>query len=274
MSDVTFRKASIEDYKIVTDIFIESFIGKKIEPDRYQRLCDYYKAVINSKVTFFTILELDNNPIALGGETRYKGSSVIGYIGVKPQFRKKGFGTLIFNEILNEAKRSNPMVELFSNPGADTIYRRSNFKEEYLVNIYDLNPTSNKINENIVTFEEIHNWILDLDFEALGYDRSSLLFFLKDHRKAELIGIKNQGFAFYYNNKIGPIIVKSHTIALCLIDFFLKKGNLKIIMPEMKETIMNDYSPVKTQTCIKMSFGDKLKQKIDWIYGFNAFATG
>ncbi|NHJ46634.1 MAG: GNAT family N-acetyltransferase [Asgard group archaeon] len=274
MTDLTIRKANKSEYTKVTDVFLKSFIPDGVDQSRRERIIQHIKSVMELNLTEFTFLELDEETVGLGGETRFIGSAFIGYIGVIPKYRKKGYGSKVFDVVLKEAKKYNKTIELFSNPGADSIYRRFGFREEYLTNIYSLTSSSNDLpTDEIEVFDTIPKWIFNLDREALKFDRSKLLAFLQSQLKAEVVGIGTDGFAFCRDSNIGPVIAKNATSFQKLIKYLASKEEMRIVLPEFKEKTLEMFSPTKIQTCIKMYFGEKLKQKLDWIYGFNAFAT-
>ncbi|MGC9781432.1 MAG: GNAT family N-acetyltransferase [Candidatus Heimdallarchaeota archaeon] len=73
----------------------------------------------------------------------------MGYLGVLLSQRKRGIGTSIFKKLLEEAEKHNPTIELFSNLGADSIYRRCGFKEEFNAFILKLTKPDDATYENV-----------------------------------------------------------------------------------------------------------------------------
>lgn len=274
MSDVIIRPGSFEDYEKIAVVFMKSFLTDEVDLERRKKIIDYYKLIIEKNITNFTVAELNNELIGIGGETRYIGSSIIGYIGVVPSHRRKGYATLIFDRIITESKKNNSTLELFANLGADSLYRKFGFVNEYLTYKCEITTNSNETShKNIIVNSNIPKWVLKMDKEVMGFDRSKLLFFMKKNRN-ELVSFKKNGFAFCDGKTIGPIIAKNELIAKKLVNYYLSSGNKSIFIPEYNEIILNSFSSKKTHTCIKMVLGKHLNRKTNWIYGFRAFATG
>ncbi|NHJ40313.1 MAG: GNAT family N-acetyltransferase [Asgard group archaeon] len=274
MSIVNIRPGIIEDYEKIANVFMKSFLAEKIDSDRYKKIVDYYKLIIEENLTNFTVLELNNEIIGIGGETRYNGSSIIGFIGVIPSHRRKGYATQIFDKILNESKKFNSTFELFANIGADSLYKKFGFVVEYLTFKCEISSKrAENSNMDITINTEIPSWILKMDKNALGYDRSKLLYFLLNSKKTQLVSIEKDGFAFCNEKTIGPIIARNEETAEKLISYYLLSGDKIIFIPEYNEFLLESFTYKKAQTCIKMILGEQPNRNIEWIYGFRAFAT-
>jgi GNAT superfamily N-acetyltransferase len=274
MTDVIIRLGSLEDYNKIADVFMKSFLTEDVGLERRKKITDYYKLIMEKNLTNFTVAEINNELIGIGGETRYIGSSIIGYIGVVPSHRRKGYATQIFDRIVTESKKYNSTLELFANLGADSLYRRFGFVAEYFTYKCEITTNGKETSpKDIIVNSNIPDWILKMDKKAMGFDRSKLLFFLKEDRNDELVSYRNDGFAFCDGKNIGPIIAKNKLIAQKLIDYFLLSGKKSIFIPDYNELMLKSFSYKKTHTCIKMILGEHTKRNTSWIYGFKAFAT-
>ncbi|NHK31100.1 MAG: GNAT family N-acetyltransferase [Asgard group archaeon] len=274
MSDVIIRPCSLEDYDKIADVFMKSFLTINVGLERRKEITDYYKLIIEKNITNFTVAELNNELIGIGGETRYIGSSIIGYIGVVPSHRRRGYATLIFDRIITESKKFNSTLELFANLGADSLYRKFGFVNEYLTYKCEITTNSNETShKDVIVNSDIPEWILKMDKDAMGFDRSKLLIFIMKNRNNELVSFKKDGFAFCDGKTIGPIIAKNELVAKKLVNYYLSSGDKSVFIPEYNEIMLKSFSYKKMHTCIKMILGEHHKRETSWLYGFKAFAT-
>lgn len=276
MSYVLIRPAQKEEYLQITDAFITSFNVPISNLAQKEKITQKIKKIIEDKISFFHIAEENGEIIGIGAETRYIGASIIGYIGVIPSRRRLGFGSLIFEKVLEEASKINSTIELFANPGVDSIYRRFGFIDRFNAHIFELTPNKEKVIEGIEIIncnDSIPRWVYELDKKAIGFDRSKIMNFWINLEDSNLVCIDEEGFAFVNSQQIGPIISKEKEIAFKIIDSILQSGTKRIIIPEYFISEFNKYSPKKIQSCLKMTYGEKLKEELDWIWGFGAYAT-
>ncbi|MFW9923118.1 MAG: GNAT family N-acetyltransferase [Candidatus Thorarchaeota archaeon] len=274
MSEIIIRLQKDNEIEKIVDVFIDSFMPTKPDEVAKARIVKRFQLIKDYKITDFYVAELDAQIVGIGGLTIHKGSSFIGYIGVSPSYRKKGIGTKIFAELVEQANLHNPTQELFSNPGADTIYRKFGYKDDFTAHIYELTRSQDKKNfDGIEIYNKIPDWIYCIDKEAMGFDRSSFLNFLFNFPGTKLFGIPDEGYALDMVQMFGPIIAKSDETAYNLIDYNLNTGSKRIIASESFENKLEKFSPVIKQTCYKMSLGEPLKNKPYWIWSYNSFAS-
>jgi len=261
------------DCNEITNVFIRSFLANTDIPiDRFERIKKSIKIALTKELTNFISAYYEDKMVGIGGVTNYIGSSFIGYIGVLPDYRGKGIGSKIFSKCLDCAKENNNTIELFSNIGADTIYRRFDFKDEFNTFIYEIQNDSkielslNKCKKTLPT------WLMELDKEAMGFDRSKFLNILITDFDYECFFIENKGFLFSNGKQIGPVIATTENVFHTLINDVLGIEPQQIIIPERLVEKISKYSPKKIQTCIKMLYGPKLPAHEEYIYGYNSFA--
>ncbi|HUT80473.1 MAG TPA: GNAT family N-acetyltransferase [Candidatus Bathyarchaeia archaeon] len=274
MSEILVRLQEKNDLEQIVDVFIESFLKSKPDEIARSEIIQRFQLINKKNITSFYVAELMEQIVGIGGLTNHKGSSFIGYIGVNPNYRKRGIGTKIFEELVKEANKNNQTQELFSNPGADTIYRRFGYKDDFIAHIYELTKAKEaKMSDEIVVYEKIPNWIFNLDKKAMGFDRTKFLNYLINLPRSKVYGFEKDGFAFDTKLMFGPIIAISENIAFKLIDYNLISGNKKIIASENIGNKLLRYSPEIKQTCFKMSLGKPLENKPDWLWSYNSFAS-
>ena len=274
MSYVLIRPAQKEEYLQIAETFISSFNVPISNPAQKEKIAQKIKRIIADEIASFHVADENGKIIGIGAETRFLGASIIGYIGVIPSRRRLGYGSMIFEKVLEEAAKINPTIDLFANPGVDSIYRRFGFIDRFNVHIFELTPHKEKDQMEISIWnEQIPKWVYDLDKKAIGFDRSKIMDFWISLDDTKLVCFEEKGFAFVNENQIGPLIATEKEIVYKIIDNILQSGSKKIIVPEYYIKDIQQYSPKKIQSCLRMSYGDKLKDVLDWIWGYGAFAT-
>ena len=156
MAELNIRLANENDSKDLALVFIDSFgITAENNEKLIENTTNSLKYRINKKVSDFYIALQDGKAVGLGAETRFLGSSYIGYVGVLRSVWKQGIGTKLFQFILNEAEKYNPTIELFANPGADSVYRKLGFKDQFLTYKVELTCSKEIIIEKVQEEEKI-----------------------------------------------------------------------------------------------------------------------
>ncbi|HUU77143.1 MAG TPA: GNAT family N-acetyltransferase [candidate division Zixibacteria bacterium] len=274
MSYVLVRPALNEEYEKIAKVFILSFNIKTTDQADLEKIIQRIKIIIDEGLTSFSIAEENGEIIGIGGETRYIGSSYIGYIGVIPSRRRLGIGSMIFERILVEASKSNPTVELFANPGVDSIYRRFGFIDEFHTHIFELSSKNNNEEKNVTILDNtVPQWLYELDRKAMGFDRSKLLNYLIKWKGCSIASFENKGFAIFDKDNVGPLIATKKEIAFSLLNMILLSGPKKFVAPERIIADLQIYSPKKIQSCLKMIYGNQIKSEYNWIWGYGAYAT-
>jgi predicted N-acetyltransferase YhbS len=274
MTKLIIRPALETESNELTNTLATSFKRDLSGTRQRKSLNQKIKQGIENKVTFFLVAEEKGQIIGTGGETRHIGSSYIGYLGVLPNFRKLGIGTKLFDKLVQQASIHNPTIELFANLGADKIYRRFGFEDEFHTHIFELDRQLGNINSDVkINTSSIPKWVYDLDQKAMGFDRSKLLNLLVDLQGTFLVNIEHEGYVLVTENTIGPLIAKDFDIAKSLLNRSVLTGTKRIISSSEFESDFRVFSPKKVHTCIKMKFGKIIRAKSTWIWGYHSFAT-
>ena len=275
MSRVIYRKNNDDEWKQITEVYMQSFFKEPLKAKQQKAAYDRVKLLIENNITTFIVAENTGLLIGISGITNHISSSFIGYVAVIPTFRNMGIGTNLFDISLQEALKHNPTVELFANPGPDKIYQHFGFQEEYRTNIYNLTKIPNEKNHEFeIITKTIPNWVLKLDKETMGFDRAKFLKVLVAHDYHLLLAPK-KGFVFFTDAKIGPCIAKKPKLSVEMIKHIVSiKGNIDIVLPEMLEQHIQIFSPIKKNSCIKMCFGKPIRRILPRVWSFESFATG
>ncbi len=274
MTELTIRLANENDSKDLALVFIDSFgISAENNEKLIENTTNSLKHRINKKVSDFYITLQNERAVGLGAETRFLGSSYIGYVGVLRSVWRQGIGTKLFQFILNEAEKHNPTIELFANPGVDRVYRKLDFKDQFLTYNVELTTTKEIQLEKVQEEEKIPQWIFDLDKLAMGCDRSHLLQFLISEPKTSLLSFEDRGYLITTDKKIGPVITKDIEAAYNLLNYSLATGKKTMLVPDKQLPFLKPFSPVEKQRCVKMIKGVALKNEPNLILGYNSFAS-
>ncbi|MBD3190822.1 MAG: GNAT family N-acetyltransferase [Candidatus Heimdallarchaeota archaeon] len=271
MFDIIVRPCLDKEYKTIAEVFLLSFIGEPLDKKQLEETSQTFKRIMENELTTFFVAEKQGEIIGLGGVTHYLGSSYIGYLGVLPDQRRQGYGTILFFKLLNRAANQNSTVELFANLDAESLYRKFGFRGQYQAHLFELPKTTRKEESNIELMDKkIPEWVYDLDQKAMGIDRSKLLKFLVQSPDNKLISLEQKGYAIF-GRRIGPLIAKDDETAVKLIHYSLLSGTKEIIIPETFEPELKVFSPKKIHTCIKMIYGQPINNNPPWVKSFSAF---
>ncbi|MFW9992460.1 MAG: GNAT family N-acetyltransferase [Candidatus Odinarchaeota archaeon] len=268
------RESLEHEARKLAEAFVISFGRDNIDPDRFEKIVQKFQGEIQHEIVHFLVAEEKGKIIGLGGETRHSGASYIGFLGVLPGHRNHRIGSTMFQRLLDQSKVHNPTVELFANPGVETLYQKFGFKEEHHAHVFEISGLNGWVKMDVeIIRDSIPPWVLELDRKAMGFDRSRLLNFLIKIQDNKLVCIEQDGFGFSTDTSIGPLVAKDHGIAASLIKCLLSTSSKKIIVPDHAEGILKPYSPKKVQSCLKMTHGKPLRAESRYVLGYHAFAT-
>ncbi len=275
MNHVSIQSFQNEDYYELAEVFLISFKGSASDPRTMKRTTQKFETFGDNNITHFFVAKKSDQVIGMGGITFYKGSSFIGYLGVLPKYRNQGIGTKLFKKMFHFAKKKNPIIELFANLEAVSIYRRFGFKEEFFCNRYELHPIKKSYGQRVNQLAEIPSWIFDLDKKIMGYDRSMLLNCLFSKMNFSLISYRTEGYIFYDDANIGPLIAKNSEIALELINYILRGTEYHALIPSHLISDLSIFTPEKVHETKKMRYGNQIGH--NWkpeVMGYYSYATG
>jgi len=279
MFDISIEICEKSDLRKLAEVFFYSFRGKL--PDQEQAnasVKQFGQLTENDLATFYTVKEA-SEIIGLGAITKHKGSSYIGYMGIIPPKRKQGLGSKLFDKLVVDALTFYPTIELFANLGPDRIYRKYGFVDQFKAFRVELStPQGIELEYDLQVSEKIPQWIYQFDKEAMGYDRSVFLNYLINKEDSSVVYFEEKGkecYAIKNGQLIGPVIAKTDEIASQLIcKLYLLNARHMIISERIFSKLEGKYRPIKQQECIKMIYGPPIKDRSDWVWGYNSFAHG
>jgi N-acetylglutamate synthase-like GNAT family acetyltransferase len=275
MNNVSIQPFQNEEYNELAKVFLISFKGSVSDPISMKNTTQKFKIFGENNVTHFFIAKNSERIVGMGGVTYYKGSSFIGYLGVLPKYRNQGIGTKLFIKLFQAAKKENPIIELFANLDAVSIYRRFGFKEEFFCNRYELHPNKKSYGKNINQLKEIPSWIFDLDKKIMGYDRFKLLNCLFSKLKFSLISYSTDGYLFYDDENIGPIVAKNSKIAIELTNYVLRETKHYALIPSHIISDFSKFTPEKVHETKKMIYENQTDRNLKpEVMGYYSYATG
>ena len=279
MTDINIKNFTGNDFVKLSQLFFQTFAGAIPDAERVKMFAKHIENKSKKNIIDFYVVKEETNPIGLGGIAKFIGTSFIGYMGVDPSKRKQGIGSKLFDKLVKVAIEYYPTIELFANLGADRIYRKSGFIDQFRVNKIEFSlPNEFKTQFNFQKSKKIPDWLFTFDKEAMGYDRSSLLKYLVEGEDCCIVYLEEKGkecYAIKTGPILGPMIAKTDEIAIQLIGQMLKLKANQMIVPEgILPKIEENYPFIKQHECIKMIYGKPIKDRSEWIWGYNAFAHG
>ncbi|MHA2010301.1 MAG: GNAT family N-acetyltransferase [Promethearchaeota archaeon] len=242
--------------------------------------------LIDSNVARFLIAEENEEIIGIGGLFLFQNVGSIGYMGVIPNYRSRGIGTHIFKKLVKIGVNSGcKTISLYASKLGESIYKKFGFQGSYYAAGYRLIrelPELDIQKKNIQMLQSLPDWLLNLDKEAVGYERSSYLS-IRVKLGAKILAVENEGYALLTNLfsklRLGPLIATNLDTAMQII----KKGILlnadNLIIPE-HPFMQNKLSPLTKfdrnaePPNLKMTYGKNLTRKLDFLYAIGTYARG
>ena len=254
--------------------------------DVEQSILDSAKMFLNHTNLTGVCLTYDSQIVGLGGIIPMAGNTAwIPYVGIDPEFQGQGGGRVILENLIQLAKENNwKSLELVASKAGYPVYRRLNFRTDFPVASFEIKSIENDhlaLPLQVVELSQNQNfpdWLLELDRSIMGIDRSNIMA-IHPYDKVHIIIKSNEGYGILYGKRIGPIIAKSKEIARDIISEGFKLGGETVILinePErikfFKESML--LQMVQNTDTTKMTFGEPIKYKKDWIHGLRSMAHG
>jgi N-acetylglutamate synthase-like GNAT family acetyltransferase len=238
--------------------------------------------LINSNIAKFLIAEKEKKIFGLGAFFLFQDICSIGYMSVLPEFRNKGVGTRIFNDLVSLARTVGcKTFLLYASKLGESIYHKFGFRSNYSTTVYEFPDKSRKtqeLNENVKICNTIPEWVAELDKETMGFNR---LEFLKTKLRygTKLIIVSEEGFALISGKRIGPLIAKNLDTAVDLINMGISLGVKSIIVPKhikFPNKLFNliELHERENENNLKMIYGKRLSQRLDYFYALGTYSKG
>ena len=278
------REPKIDEILECIKIFLLSFGRRDFDDILAEEKAWIY--LINKKIAKFLIAEKEKKIIGVGGVFLFQQVASVGYIGVLADYRRKGLGTLIFRNLIEIANRLGyKTVMLYASKLGEPIYEKYGFRGKYNASKhYFLKQKTEMqdVTKNVKTVKSTPDWVLNLDRETVGFDRSDYLK-ARITLGAEFLIVENEGYALLSNVlskiRLGPLIAKNLDTALQIIIKGINLGADNLIIP-YHPSLQNKISSIthlierKEAPNLKMVYGEEIQEKLDYLYSIGTYAKG
>lgn len=246
---------------------------------------DVWLYLIKNKIAKFLISLRNNKIIGIGGLFLFQNVASIGYMGVLQGYRNQGVGGAIFQKLKQAAIDAGcKTISLYASKLGEHIYRKSGFQGNFSANMYlmpNIPPTIAPKNKNLKVISKIPEWVLDLDGETVGFDRSNYLK-ARVSLGAKLIVVENEGYGLISkiltNIRLGPVIASNLEVAVEIIGEGISLGAKSIIIPK-HAFFQNEIIPLlglveQGKPNLKMVFGENIIRNLNYLYAIGTYAKG
>jgi GNAT superfamily N-acetyltransferase len=280
MLNIVIRTPNFNEIKKILIILSQAF-NRPIPPD----IQDQEKLIIDlikNEIAHFIIIEQNDKICGLGAAFFFGKVCSFGYMAVLQNYRNKRFGTRVFSSLMDYASHYGCVTfTLYASNLGEPIYRKFGFQGRFYETMYYL---PKKINYETPSSKEVRieydlpKWAIELDYKAIGFDRSHYLNILINHGSKLLI-IENEGYSLISSNRLGPLIVKNLNSAVILIREGILHGADHIIIPKHSKLPMGLFDLIKlTETGginnLMMIKGKELHRKLEYFYALDTYAKG
>ena len=172
---------------------------RKLQPDGWSDIVPDFEFYINSPFCNPVKTEIDNKIVGVGASIIFEKTSWIAHIIVDSNYRKRGIGTTIVNQLLKSLRDDSiDTCLLIATELGLPIYEKAGFRAVTGYSYLKKERPCDKmpVSVNVIPFAEKHrSMIYDLDKEISGENRSKLL---KDYLGNSLVYIENNRVSGYY----------------------------------------------------------------------------
>ncbi|MFX1316675.1 MAG: GNAT family N-acetyltransferase [Promethearchaeota archaeon] len=242
--------------------------------------------LINNNIAKFLIAVKEDKIFGIGGLFLFQQVGSIGYMGVLSEYRGLGIGTEIFKKLMKIAlDLEYKTIMLYASKLGEKIYKKHGFQGSYYATTYLLPEKVPRLrikNKNVKIISKLPDWLLKLDEETIGFDRSKYLK-AKLVLGAKILTVENEGFALISKVlskvRLGPLIANNLDAALQLIKKSIPLGANNLIVPQhpfFKNEILTLMQLTKKDgsTDLKMTYGEEMSRKLNYLYAIGSYAKG
>ncbi|BBD72044.1 GNAT family N-acetyltransferase [Sulfodiicoccus acidiphilus] len=195
--------------------------------------------------------------------TPYTKVAWVGGVAVRPELQGRGIGRALVIRLLNLVRF--PTVRLDATEVGKHLYRKLGFSEEYRTVTYDLSwvhPT------HVETVEGLEDWMLELDKEAFGDDRSALL------ETSGGIALKaERGFGVLSRGLLGQVVAEDEGSAEAVIRGAVALGARYLVAPSYRSGFLESIGAREVYRCTRMSLG-RHREASGLLYGIYGYMFG
>ncbi|MFX1328843.1 MAG: GNAT family N-acetyltransferase [Promethearchaeota archaeon] len=280
MLNFSIRKPTNKEIIDCINVLYSSF--RRPSPEDIKEEERIWKALIKSKIGEFLISEDNRKIFGIGGVFLFGKVSSFGYMAVLPEYRGKGVGTEIFRNLLKIANiRNCKSMILYASELGRPIYEKFGFRSRFYGTMYQLPMRISEIGfqrKNVKVIENLPRWLLNLDENAMGFNRERYLN-LKVELGAKILVVENEGYGLVANKRLGPLIAINQNSALRIIKTSIDLGANHLIIANHKnfpKRIIKSMNLIKKEdaSSIKMVYGRELSENLDLLYCIGTYAKG
>lgn len=215
--NLTIRPLSLGEYHVVESI---------IRTAGWSHTAEHFAEQHRWQADGFWLGEVDGVPAASIAVTRYVVSAWIGYLVVRPEFRRHGVGQAMMEHAIAHLRASGVQtIRLTASEAGARIYSRLGFQPEYRCLLYAGTAVGRPSPEVRVATAEDKDEIAALDWLGFGDDRMRLVNDLITASPETTLVIPGSdgtplGYCLYQGQRLGPM-VSSPVVAEALLDHAL-----------------------------------------------------
>ncbi len=205
-------------------------------------------------------------------------------MGVLPEYRGEGVGSKIFGELFKLAiDLGCTTMILYASKLGEPIYKKFGFQSSYYGTMYQLPvnlPEIGITNKEVKELRDFPGWLLSLDKEAIGFDRSKYLH-MKQNLGSKIVAIEGEAYGLLSQIsstiRLGPLISTNLDGALQIIKKSIELGANQIIItshPTLPKKIFEliELTEVENGASLKMTYGKDISENLDLLYAIGTFA--
>jgi amino-acid N-acetyltransferase len=236
----------------------------------------------NKNLAKFIAADEKGKIIGLAGLFLFDQVATVGNMCVLQNYRRKRIGYTIFKRIMEKAKSLGyESIALYASELGEPLYKKYGFQAEHYVTKYQILQKNTKLNvqnDNIRVINDLPEWLINLDKQAFGSDRTQYLR-IKMELGGKLIVVNENGYGLYSNGRIGPLIAKDIETATDLLKKSILLGADHLITPKyecLSKLLLNDIILDKgcNKPNLKMYYGKKIPQDLRYVYTLSTYAKG
>jgi len=284
MNSVMIREPKINEILESIKTFLLSF--GRVDFDYILAEEKVWIYLINNKIAKFLIAEKEDKIIGVGGLFLFQQVGSVGYMGVLTEYRGQGIGTAIFRNLMDIAISSGiKTVMLYASKLGEPIYVKFGFRGKYNASMHHLlkaKPKMQDITKDVKVVKSTPDWVLNLDKETMGFDRSDYLK-ARITLGAKFLIIENEGYALLSKVlskiRLGPLIAKNLDTALQIIKKGINLGADNLIIPyhpalQDNMSCITHLTESKEAPNLKMVYGEEIQGKLGYLYSIGTYAKG
>ncbi len=280
MSNYIVRELKPEEFLKAVKVYLQSFGRSTFESAENEK--NLWAKLFKSNMAKFITAEENGKLIGVAGLFFFDHIATVGNMCVLQDYRRKGVGKAIFKAIMENAiSLKYESIALYASELGEPLYKKFGFKGEHYVTKYQMLTKKTKIkikDDKTTVINELPNWLTNFDNFNVGMDRTKY-FRIKIELGAKLIVLREKGYGFYYNGRIGPLIAQDVETAIDIIKKSISLGADHLITPKcevLTKRLSNEIKLDKgnNKPNLKMYYGKRVPQNLEYVYALGSFAKG